>query len=181
MNKRWILALTAVALLGISCAEQQSEEEQVAPAPVEEMPDVTAELYDHGANPFVVNVEALTLQNETFRTAVWTGEYLQLTVMSIPVGGEIGLEVHNTIEQFLRIEEGKGLMMMGDSAEELTLQKEVSDDDVILVPKGKWHNVKNIGDIPLKVYSIYANPEHPHGTVHKTAEEAATAHHEHEH
>lgn len=85
--------------------------------------DVTAELYDHGANPFVVNVEALTLQNETFRTAVWTGEYLQLTVMSIPVGGEIGLEVHNTIEQFLRIEEGKGLMMMGDSAEELTLQK----------------------------------------------------------
>ncbi len=88
--------------------------------------------------------------------------------MSIPVGGEIGLEVHNGIDQFLRIEEGKGRVQMGDAEDDLVFDQAIGDDWVVLVPAGTWHNITNVGDEPLKIYSIYAPPEHPHGTVHAT-------------
>ncbi len=137
--------------------------------------DEHLEIKDYGGQPFVTNIEKVTKRNRTFRTALWTGQHLQLTLMSIDVGEDIGLEVHPHVDQFLRIEEGQGLVQMGDSKDRLDFQARVEDDDVILVPAGKWHNVRNTGNRPLKLYSIYAPPEHPFGTVHSTKAEALQA------
>ena len=129
-------------------------------------------LKDYGPCPLVINIEEATKQNNTFRTALWTGEYLQLTLMSIDVDDDVGLEVHYEVDQFIRIEDGEGITMMGDTKDDLCFKRKVADDDVILIPAGKWHNLINTGNKPLKLYSIYAPPGHPHGTVHRTKEEA---------
>lgn len=129
------------------------------------------EIYDYGPDPFVVNIEEITQMNDNFRTALWTGDHLQLTLMSIPVNGEIGLEVHPDTDQFLRIEDGYGLVVMGDNENNLYFQEMIYEDDGIVIPAGKWHNIVNMGDEPLKLYSIYAPPHHPHGTVHETKED----------
>jgi mannose-6-phosphate isomerase-like protein (cupin superfamily) len=123
----------------------------------------------------VVNIHEATKQNSTFRTALWTGNHLQVTLMSINVGEDIGLEVHPDVDQFLRIEEGQGIVQMGDTKDNLTFQARVSDDFAIMVPAGKWHNLTNTGNMPLKLYTIYAPPEHPFGTVHGTKAEAMAA------
>lgn len=135
-------------------------------------------LKDYGPEPYVVNINEATKQNNTFRTALWTGNHLQLTLMSIPVGGEIGLEIHPNVDQFLRVEEGQGIVMMGKSQSNLDFRRNVYDDFAILIPAGTWHNLINTGDTPLKIYSIYAPPQHPRGTVHvtKADEEAAEQH-----
>jgi mannose-6-phosphate isomerase-like protein (cupin superfamily) len=137
------------------------------------------EIKDYGKEPFVVNINNATKQNNTFRTALWTGTHLQVTLMSIDVGEDIGLEMHPDVDQFLRIEDGYGIVQMGDSKDELTFQERVSDDFAIMVPAGKWHNVTNTGNKPLKIYSIYAPPQHPLGTVHKTKAEAMAAEENH--
>ncbi|MGV0427068.1 cupin domain-containing protein [Corynebacterium pyruviciproducens] len=129
-------------------------------------------LKDHGPNPYVLDIEKATKDNENFRDTLWTGKYLQMTVMSIPAGGEIGAEVHDDHDQFLRLEEGKARVMIGDSEDNLDIDQEVEDDWAIFVPAGKWHNVVNEGDKPFKVYSIYVAPDHVAGTVHKTKEDA---------
>jgi mannose-6-phosphate isomerase-like protein (cupin superfamily) len=95
--------------------------------------------------------------------------------MSINVGEDIGLEVHPTVDQFLRIEEGQGIVQMGDTKDNLYFERRVYDDDAIMVPAGKWHNIINTGNKPLKLYSIYAPPEHPFGTVHETKADAMAA------
>lgn len=138
-------------------------------------------LADFGPQPFVINIEQATLQNSTYRTALWTGSHLQLTLMSIPVGDEIGLENHPDLDQFLRIEQGQGLVLMGQSKDCLDFQRTVSDGCAIFVPAGSWHNLKNIGSLPLKLYSIYAPPEHPRGTVHATRADAMVGEHHHHH
>ena len=130
-------------------------------------------LRDYGPEPFVINIDKATKRNDTFRTALWTGNHLQLTLMSIPVGGEIGVEMHPDTDQFLRIEQGQGLSMMGPSKDNLNFQRNVSKDYAIFVPAGTWHNVVNKGGVPLKLYSIYAPPKHPRGTVHVTKADAA--------
>lgn len=126
------------------------------------------EAIDQGKKPFVVNIEEVVKQNQTFRTALWTGRYFQVTVMSIDVGSDIGLEVHPATDQFIRIEEGQGIVQMGDSRNNLNFARKVEDDYAIMIPAGKWHNLTNTGDEPLKIYVIYAPPEHPFGTVHET-------------
>ena len=88
---------------------------------------------DYGAEPTVLDIESYTLANENFRTVLWTGGNLQVTVMAIPVGGDVGLELHNGIDQFLRVEEGTAQVMMGDSADKLDFVKEVKDDYAIFV------------------------------------------------
>ncbi|MCT4619182.1 MAG: cupin domain-containing protein [Marinisporobacter sp.] len=132
-------------------------------------------LKDYGPEPFVVDIEEATKQNQTFRTALWTGDNLQVTLMCIPVGEDIGLEVHPKVDQFIRIEEGQGLVQMGNSKDQLDFQEKVYDDYAIMIPAGEWHNVINTGDTPLKLYAIYAPPEHPRGTVHKTKADAEAA------
>lgn len=127
---------------------------------------------DEGPDPYVVNIEKATLANDTFRTALWTGNHLQMTVMSIPPGGEVGLEMHDDRDQFLRVEAGRARVQMGPAEKDLPFDREVEDDWAIIVPAGQWHNVTNVGDEPLKLYSLYAPPEHPKGTVHQTKAEA---------
>lgn len=132
-------------------------------------------MQDVGPAPYVIDIEELTKANENFRTAQWTGTYLQMTTMSIEVSGEVGLEVHEDTDQFLRIEAGKAKVVMGPAEDNLTQEWEAEDDFAIFVPSGTWHNIINVGDEPLKLYSIYAPPHHEHGTIHKTFEEAEAA------
>lgn len=127
---------------------------------------------DYGPEPYVVNINRETVKNPYFRRALWTGEHLQLTLMSIPVGGEIGLESHPNLDQFLMIEKGFGRVMMGKSKNMLNYQKNVSEDYAVFIPAGTWHNLINTGNRPVKLFSIYAPTQHPHGTIHKTKEDA---------
>ena len=134
---------------------------------------------DHGPYPYVVDIEELTLGNDNYRTTAWTGKYLQMTLMSILPGDDIGLEVHEDHDQFLRVEQGRGLVQMGPAEDDLPFRREVEDDWVILVPAGSWHNVTNIGDEPMKVYALYGPPDHLPGTVHATQADAEADPHEH--
>jgi mannose-6-phosphate isomerase-like protein (cupin superfamily) len=97
--------------------------------------------------------------------------------MSIPVGQDIGLELHPETDQFLRVEEGQGLVQMGNSKDNLYFRMPIYDDSAIFVPKGTWHNLINTGNKPLKLYTIYAPPNHKWGTVHKTKAEAEAEEH----
>lgn len=133
------------------------------------------ELKDYGPQPYVVDINKAAKQNNNFRTALWTGKHLQVTLMSINVGDDIGLEIHPNVDQFIRIEEGQGLVKMGKNKYKLDYQKKVYDDFAIMIPAGTWHNVINTGNKPLKVYSIYAPPQHPRNTVHVTKADAAAA------
>ena len=142
---------------------------------------MSLDLHDYGKDPFVINIEEATLQNDQFRVALWTGSELQVTLMSIPVGGDIGGEIHTKEDQFLRLEQGQGRVVMGTSEEEITFEKDVADDDVILIPKGVYHNVINTGDQPMKLYSIYGPAHHVHGTVHATQAIAEAEEEEHDH
>lgn len=129
-------------------------------------------LKDYGPNPFVIDIDDAVKQNNTFRTVLWTGDNFQVTLMSIPVGEEIGLEVHETGDQFIRVEEGQGIVVMGDSEDKLDFRRRIYDDYAIVIPEGKWHNIINTGNSPLKIYVIYAPAEHPYGTVHQTKADA---------
>jgi mannose-6-phosphate isomerase-like protein (cupin superfamily) len=128
---------------------------------------------------WVDDIEKVTLENETFRTVVHTGEHAQLTVMSIEPGDEIGLEAHHDRDQFLRVEQGSARVVMGPSEDDLSESWDVSDDWAVIVPAGTWHNVINTGDVALKLYSIYSPAEHPDGTVHATKADADAAEAEH--
>ncbi|WP_407268290.1 cupin domain-containing protein [Radiobacillus sp. PE A8.2] len=132
-------------------------------------------LTDYGPNPFTININEATKQNNTYRTALWTGAHLQVTLMSIKVGGDIGLEMHSDVDQFLRIEQGQGVVQMGKTKNNLNFRRNVYDDDAIVIPAGTWHNLTNTGNVPLKLYSIYAPPNHPFGTVHTTKAAAMDA------
>lgn len=125
---------------------------------------------DYGPEPFVINIDRATIQNQNYRTALWTGNYLQTTLMSVL--DEIGLEVHPDTDQFIKVEEGCGLVMMGKNKDNLNYQARVNAGYAVFVPAGTWHNMINQGNRPLKLYTIYAPPHHPHGTVQRTKAEA---------
>ena len=125
---------------------------------------------DHGPEPFVEQLARLTKKNPNFRTAIWTGKELQLTVMSIPKGGEVGLEMHDDTDQFLYVVEGTGAVQMGAASDKLTYSQPVEKGSGIFVPVGTWHNITNSGDCDLKLFTVYAPPHHPHGTVQATKE-----------
>lgn len=127
---------------------------------------------DHGPNPYVLDIEEVTKANDAFRDTLWTGQFLQMTVMSIPAGGEIGAEVHDDHDQFLRLESGKGHIMIGESEDKLDVDQIVEDDYAVFIPAGKWHNLVNEGNEPVKLYSIYAAPDHVAGTHHATKADA---------
>lgn len=127
---------------------------------------------DHGPNPYVINIGLAAMQNTNFRTAVWTGCHLQMTVMCIPPCGEIGLEVHGDTDQLIRVEQGTAVIKMGKCAEKVDYQQNMCKGDAVFIPAGTWHNVVNIGRNALKVSSVYAPPNHPRGTVHFTKADA---------
>jgi mannose-6-phosphate isomerase-like protein (cupin superfamily)/predicted GNAT family acetyltransferase len=118
---------------------------------------------DFGNTPYVVDLEDLTKSNSNYRTTKWTGKKLQMTLMSID--DEIGLEVHNEGDQFLRVEDGEGKVLMGKSRDNLDIEEVIEDDYAIFIPAGYYHNIINTGDTPLKLYAIYAPVEHPKGKI----------------
>jgi mannose-6-phosphate isomerase-like protein (cupin superfamily) len=137
---------------------------------------IMTEIIDNGPAPTVANIETATLENTNYRTTLWTGKNLQLTLMSIEPGHDIGLEVHDTHDQFLRIEQGLATVSMGPSKDQLQTWQ-ASASDAVFVPAGMWHNLECADGVVLKVYSIYAPPQHPHGTVHATQADGEAAEH----
>lgn len=127
---------------------------------------------DVGPHPHAFDIESATRENDNYRTVAWTGRYLQVTLMAIPVGESIGLEVHPDTDQFLRLDAGQGRCVMGPTKDELTFEQHVSDGWSIQVPAGTWHDVINTGDEPLKIYAIYAPVHHAPGIVHASDAEA---------
>ncbi|MEW9855717.1 cupin domain-containing protein [Novosphingobium sp. M1R2S20] len=119
---------------------------------------------------FVGNIEELTEQNGDFRRVLYTGHNLQLVLMSIEPGDEIGEEVHDDRDQFFRIEQGEGEIWIDGAC------NKVKADDGVIVPQGARHNVKSTGSEPLRLYTIYGPPEHVDGTVHKTKADADSSH-----
>ena len=133
-----------------------------------EHPDIR----DYGGEPFIFNIHHATERNENFRTTLWTGRDIQLTLMSIPTHSDIGVEMHDDVDQFIRIESGRAIVMIGNCPNDLREQECINSDYAIIIPAGNWHNVLNAGNSPLKLYSLYAPPKHPFGTVHRTKADA---------
>lgn len=126
-------------------------------------------------NGYLGNIEDLTKKNDFFREVLYTGEHTQLVLMSLKPGEEIGLEVHPDVDQFFRVDQGQGEVLIdGEKAE-------VSDGFAIIVPAGAEHNLVNTGQDDLKLYTLYSPANHPAGTVHKTYAEAMAAEEEHHH
>lgn len=141
---------------------------------------------DHGRRPYVVNIDKMTERNNAYLTTLWTGRRLQVLLMSLKAGEETGFERHAQNEEFIKIKEGRGYIQIGDSKHRLDVQQHVRKGDAIMIPAGKWHNLTNIGREPLKVYAIYAPPEHPYGTVQQTKKGSMNKphdppHHHHHH
>jgi mannose-6-phosphate isomerase-like protein (cupin superfamily) len=120
---------------------------------------------------FCDDIEDLTEANEDFRRVLYTGEHLQLVLMTLQPGEEIGEEVHPDRDQFFRIEEGKGAIDIDGR------ENKVEDDIAVIVPAGSRHNVRNIGSEPLRFYTLYGPPEHKDGIVQATKAEAEARHH----
>jgi mannose-6-phosphate isomerase-like protein (cupin superfamily) len=119
---------------------------------------------------FVDNIEKLTEENSYFRRVLYTGNHLQLVLMTLKPGEEIGAEVHDDRDQFFRIEKGEGEIVIDDN------RSKVKSDDAIIVPAGARHNLINTGDKPLQVYTIYGPPEHKDKTVHVTKADVSEEH-----
>lgn len=119
---------------------------------------------------FVDDIERLTKDNGDFRRVLYTGKNLQLVLMTLRPGEEIGEEVHDDRDQFFRIEDGAGEVLI-DGA-----RHRVEDDDAIIVPAGARHNVVNTGNSPLKLYTLYGPPEHRDGIVQRTKADAFEEH-----
>ena len=132
---------------------------------------------DHGHAPFVANIPHAARNNQNFRSTFWTGRHLQMTLMCIPVCGDIGVEVHPDTDQFIRVESGKALVRMGACRESLDSTHRLGAGDGVFLPCGTWHNVLNAGNCPLMLSSIYAPPQHPKGTAHRTKADAEDEEH----
>lgn len=113
--------------------------------------------------------------NEMLSTTLWADDNMQVTSQLIPVGSEVGLDVHPYIDQYFRIDEGEGEVQMGDARDKLTFAQPVSADFSIYVPAGKWYNIINTGNRPLKLYSVLALTEYSQGTVHLTYKDVLSA------
>ena len=125
---------------------------------------------------YIDNIEERTLENSNFRKVLYTGSHIQLVVMTLKPGEDIGEEVHDTVDQFFRIEEGEAKVIIDGQEEMLT------DDMVAIVPAGALHNVINVSETnELKLYTIYGPPNHPKETIHVTREEAMEAEEEEHH
>lgn len=127
---------------------------------------------DHGPKSYAANIMHTARQNHNFRTAFWSGCHLQMTLMCIPVCGDIGVEMHSDTDQFIRVEEGQAIVRMGTCKDKLDFHYRLGVGDAVFVPSGTWHNVSNTGNCPLKLSSLYAPPKHPRGTIHHTKADA---------
>lgn len=115
---------------------------------------------------YIDNIEEKTLNNTNFRQVLFTGKNMQLVVMALKPGEEIGEEIHENVDQFFRVEQGEAKVVI-DGEENI-----LSEDMVAIVPAGARHNVINISSVDLKLYTIYAPPNHPDGTINRDKAEA---------
>ena len=122
---------------------------------------------EHGGVVYVLNVGKSAYRNNNFRESIWTGNYLQTTLMSIPVGEDIGVELHKDTDQYIRVEYGSAMVMTGKCENNLCNKQRLYQNDAVFIPAGTWHNIVNIGRCPLKLSSVYAPPHHPRCTVEK--------------
>jgi len=143
-----------------------------------DMGNASTRIKDIGPQPQAFDIESATKENSNYRSVAWSGRFLQVTLMSIPVGGDIGLEAHPQTDQFLRLDAGRGLVQMGAAKDNLTFEKEVSDGWCVLVPAGTWHNITNTGTTPMQVYAIYAPAHHAPDKVQATATAAEADKHD---
>lgn len=134
------------------------------------------EIGNYGPEPLVIDLDRAAEMNPNFRTALWTGSHLQVTLMTLPPGEDIGTELHEDTDQFIRIEQGCGMVQFGRTQNTVRNIQHVNCHSAVIIPAGTWHNIINCGNAPLRLYSIYAPPHHPFGTIHRTKEAA-----EHEH
>lgn len=125
-------------------------------------------LTDIGPAAQSFDLETETRENTNYRTVAWSGRFLQVTLMSIPPGGSIGLEMHPDTDQFIRLDGGRGRAQMGGAKDQLSFDQEVEDGWCVLVPAGTWHNITTIGDEPMRLYTVYAPQHHTPGKVHPT-------------
>ncbi|MGM1054826.1 MAG: cupin domain-containing protein [Bacteroidota bacterium] len=139
--------------------------------------ETSGTIEDEGKKPWITDIEKATMENKDYRKAVWTGEYMQLVLMSLEPGEEIKLELHSGNDQFIRIESGVARVLMGKEKDNLSFDKTIGDDWIMMIPAGYWHNIINVGQETLKVYTLYGLPVHEAGTVHETHEEAEDHHH----
>lgn len=130
------------------------------------------DIVDNGPQPNAFDIETATVENPNYRTVAWSGKYLQVTLMSIPVGSSIGLEVHPETDQFLRLDKGHGRVVMGPAEDDLSFAQEVSDGWSVQVPAGTWHDIINVGDEPMQVYAVYAPVHHAPGIVQASFDDA---------
>ena len=130
---------------------------------------------DFGGEAAVINVNNAANANTNFRTALWTGNNAQLTLMSIPPRSEIGEEIHLELDQFIRVENGRALIVWEVTQNSPRIQRYAFKNDVFFIPAGTRHNIINIGHTALKLSSVYAPPNHPFGTAQKTKQEADAA------
>ena len=126
-------------------------------------------IVDNGL-PLVVDMEQVSSCNTNYRTALWTGEYLQTTLMQINVGEDVGLEIHHDTDQYIMVADGFASVYIGQNKDNLTYRKGVQEGYGIFIPKDYWHNIVNTGTRPLKLISVYGPPHHPQGIVHATKE-----------
>ena len=138
---------------------------------------VTAGAAQSEIYPFVVDIGRVTVHNENFRTVLRTGNHMQMTVMNILPEDDIGLEVHPLTDQFICIQKGYGYIQMGESENHLPLKQPVFENTAMIIPAGTWHNIVNTGPEPLKLFTLYAPPEHARGAVHFTKADAEEAEH----
>lgn len=115
---------------------------------------------------YIEDIEDRTEDNRDFRRVVYTGKHLQLVLMSIPIDGEIGEEIHDDGDQFFRVEEGEGEVIIDGRT------TRIESGSAIVIPAGARHNIINTSDEPLKLYTLYGPPHHADGTVHRTKAEA---------
>lgn len=127
---------------------------------------------DYGPYPYAANVGFEAWRNPNFRRAFWTGENMQMTLMSLLPWEEIGMEMHSATDQIIRVEQGQAFVQMGTDRNRQDYQQYLGQGDVAFVPAGTWHNVTNTGTDVLKLSSIYAPPKHPRGTLQHTKQEA---------
>jgi mannose-6-phosphate isomerase-like protein (cupin superfamily) len=125
---------------------------------------------------YVTNIEQKSLENNYFREVLFTGPYSQLVVMALKPGEDIGLETHDDVDQFIRVEAGQGVALLNGEKHEL------EDGSAVVIPAGTEHNIINRSQSePLKLYTVYTPPNHPDGTIHKNKAEADAYEKEHHH
>ena len=120
---------------------------------------------EHGGEVYVTNVGKMAYANQNFRESIWTGTYLQMTLMSIPCGGEIGIEIHPDTDQYITVEHGNAVLEVGHNEACKENRYRLCSGDSMFIPAGTWHNIVNTGRCALKLSSIYAPPHHPRCTV----------------